>query len=197
MKRAERKEMFARQRAERTAESMQHHEEEMERIERQKQADYADGDVNRLCILSEIEPDRLATTIAQEVASAVVFARLLGVAIDPDQTVFDFLEKVFVEWRKQDAPLFNPISGKFSPVFYCDKKRNFRKEWAFLDPATDYARPVSDFFPPKKAPARRDITVDIPGTSETEQVREIAERINENSLPVFFSATPGDGSDRD
>jgi hypothetical protein len=148
--RRERAEMFARRRAEQQNYGRDSQERERLRIEKQRRIEWADEDSDQLCILSEIAPDARATTIEEEIQSARMFAKPLGVEEIPAMRVYDFLKAVCDEWRKQGSPLLNQLSGRFSPHFYREDGESFEKSWRFLEPAEYYNRPLSDF--PTKEP---------------------------------------------
>lgn len=191
MTRQERKEMFARLKAERRGEQTQQHEREMKQRELERRIAWTDEDAEQLCVMSEIEPNRFATTIQEEVDNARLFAKLLGIpddAIDPQMNVYDFLEMVFSEWREQGSPLFNPLSQKFSPHFVNRSKKSFPKGWTFLDPATDYKRPLSDFHKTEVVPFGPTEPNDplAPPSPTADDLSKELRRLNEQSGPLMY-----------
>jgi hypothetical protein len=130
--------------------------------ERERQAEWADENPDLCCMLSELEPDVFATNVHEEVQSALTFAVLLGVEVNPSQQVYDFIEEVFVAWNKLGRPLLNSISRRFSPLTITVRmerrskdgplkpsasaaRKEFKRTFVCLEPITDYFCPLADY----------------------------------------------------
>src|SRR6202044_585020 len=130
--------------------------------ERERQAEWADENPDLCCMLSEREPDVFATSVREEVESALTFAVLLGVEVNPSKQVYDFIEEVFLAWNKLGRPLLNSISRRFSPltikvrmerrskdgplkVSASAARKEFKRTFICLEPITDYFRPLADY----------------------------------------------------
>lgn len=172
MKREERSEFIRRLRGEQAASFRSNNDRRLKEQQRKVDIELADLDPDRCLLLSEIEPNRFASTFAEEVSSALVFANLLGVEVDLDQTLLEWLQKIYVEWYKLKLPLLNPISRSFSPhvvkIKYAYNIRRgerikvpsakaalkrFNEQWVLLSPETEYFRPLRDFIPQTPVPA--------------------------------------------
>jgi hypothetical protein len=129
--------------------------------ERERRIKWANENPDLCLMLSELASDVWATTVHEEVESAITFAVLLGVEVIPTQTVYDFLTDVFVAWNKLGRPLLNPLSRRFSPhtIKVRMEKRSpdgplrpsasaarkeFKRTFVCLEPITDYFRPLAD-----------------------------------------------------
>jgi hypothetical protein len=149
--------------------------------ERERQAEWANENADMCYMLSELEPDVFATSVREEVESAITFAVLLGVEVNPSKQVYDFIEEVFVAWNKLGRPLLNSISRRFSPltikvrmerrskdgplkVSASAARKEFKRTFVCLEPITDYFRPLTDYIeaPPPIAPVVVEPVVVVP-----------------------------------
>jgi hypothetical protein len=149
--------------------------------ERERQIEWANENPDLCCLLSELEPEVFATNVHEEVQSALTFAVLLGVEVEPTEKVYDFIEKTFVAWNKLGRPLLNSISRRFSPltikvrmerrskdgplkVSASAARKEFKKTFVCLEPITDYFRPLADYIeaPPPTEPVEVEPVVIVP-----------------------------------
>ena len=156
-----------------------------EKHEREKSAaEKADRNPDQLCVLSEIEPNRFAATLREEIQSALVFAKLLGIAepIVKGTRARDLLARVFYDWRRQNSPLYNPMTGKFSQRCYSEGEATFEKAWTLL-PGEDYdaeLNPAS--FEPQPSPESHNGGAAVPVPTAAEQLTSFLEQPS----PVAF-----------
>ena len=160
-----------------------------EKHEREKSAaEKADRNPDQLCVLSEIEPNRLATTLREEIQSALVFAKLLGIAepIVKGTRARDLLARVFYDWRRQNSPLYNPMTGKFSQRCYSEGEATFEKAWTLL-PGEDYDAELNpaSFEPQPPPPESHNGGAAVPVPTAAEQLKSFLEQ--EAPIAVFSS----------
>jgi hypothetical protein len=164
--------------------------------ERERQTEWANENPDLCCLLSELEPDVFASNVKEEVQSAITFAVLLAVEVKPTQSVYDFIEEVFVAWNKLGRPLLNSISRRFSPlrikvrmerrskdgplkVSASAARKEFKRTFVCLEPITDYFRPLSDYIeaPAPIAPAAVEPVVLVPSAPQFAQYKSSARNV--------------------
>jgi hypothetical protein len=149
-----------------------------EKHEREKSAaEKADRNPDQLCVLSEIEPNRFAATLREEIQSALVFAKLLGIAepIVQGTRARDLLSRTFYEWRRQNSPLYNPLTGKCSQHCYSEGEPTFERAWTFL-PGEDYDAELNPSdFEPKPPPESHNGGAAVPVPTAAEQLKSFLE----------------------
>ena len=156
-----------------------------EKHEREKDAaEQADRNPNQLCVMSEIEPNRLASTLREEISNALLFARLLNIPepIVKGTRARDLLARVFYDWRRQNSPLYNPMTGKFSQRCYSEGEATFEKAWTLL-PGEDYDAELNPSdFEPKPPPESHNGGAAVPVPTAAEQLKSFLEQPS----PVAF-----------
>jgi hypothetical protein len=174
--------------------------------ERERQINWANQEPDFCCLLSELEPDVWASDVRGEVQSAITFAVLLGVEVEPASQVYDFIENVFVAWNKLGRPLFNPISRKFSPHTITVKmerktkggplepsaraaRKYFKEAFVLLEPITGYFKPLSEFI--NDVPAlnsQSELIEKAPRTIPDAASFGLHDEASKTESPVTFSA---------
>jgi hypothetical protein len=159
-----------------------------EKREREQAAEETDKDVAQLCVMSEIEPNRLASTLREEISNALLFARLLNIPepIVKGTRARDLLARVFYDWRRQNSPLYNPMTGKFSQRCYSEGEATFEKAWTLL-PGEDYDAELNpaSFEPQPPPPESHNGGAAVPVPTAAEQLKTFLEQ--EAPVALFSS----------
>lgn len=187
--REERKEMFARLKAERIGAETERHEREMKQRDLERRITYIDGDPEQLLQLGEIQDEtkhiRPAQTILEEEKSVRLFATALHLEIQEGETLLHLLSRTYEAWCGEGSPLLNPLSGRFSQEFEYTKKgkvKSLGSVWTFLEPIEDYDKPLVADDPPKEPHA----PVEGPAAVGADELFKELRRLNENGEPLMF-----------
>lgn len=97
-------------------------------------------------ILSEVELDRYAGSLREEIQNAMYWCRLLNAPyarlIQPGKTTArEFLKATYEVWAERGFPRLNPISRQLNYEFTGNFSLTFEQMWRFL-PGEDYDAPI-------------------------------------------------------